>query len=228
MKKEEIHLGDVGRILFGEAPPVYLLEVLIRALITYTILLFIIRWLGKRMSGQLTIMEMSVMITLGAIVSIPMQTPDRGILQGIVLLLCAVGFQRGISFLGFRDHKTENVLQGKPSLLVRDGVIDVKQMASDRISRQQLFAELRQKNICNLGTVERVYLEPCGFFSIYNADDAKPGLPTYPPDDDDVLIIATYSDQGHKACLSCGKSYEKHYQERCTNCNHTQFTNAII
>jgi hypothetical protein len=53
-------------------------------------LLYILRWLGKRMSGQLTIMELSVMLTLGAIVSASMQIPDHGILEGVLLLLCAL------------------------------------------------------------------------------------------------------------------------------------------
>ena len=79
MKKEDIHLGDLARILFGEAPPLFLLEVFVRTLIVYVFLLYILRWLGKRMSGQLTIMELSVMLTLGAIVSASMQIPDHGI-----------------------------------------------------------------------------------------------------------------------------------------------------
>ncbi|RCH55308.1 hypothetical protein DJ568_09000 [Mucilaginibacter hurinus] len=83
MKKEEIDLSDIGRILLGEAPPLFLLEVFIRGLATYMFLLVIVRWLGKRMGGQITIMEMSVMITLGAIVSVPMQAPAP-----IVHLVC--------------------------------------------------------------------------------------------------------------------------------------------
>jgi uncharacterized membrane protein YcaP (DUF421 family) len=108
MKKEDIHLGDIARIFFGEAPPIFLLEVFVRTLIVYIFLLYILRWLGKRMSGQLTIMELSVMLTLGAIVSASMQMPDHGILEGFLLLLCALGFQRGISYLGVRSAKFEN------------------------------------------------------------------------------------------------------------------------
>src|SRR5438874_3764069 len=100
MKKDEIHLEDIKRILFGQAPPEFLLETFIRTLIIYIVLLLVIRWLGKRMSGQLTIMEMTVMLTLGAIVAVPMQMPDRGLLQGILILLCVAGLQRGVSLLG--------------------------------------------------------------------------------------------------------------------------------
>jgi uncharacterized membrane protein YcaP (DUF421 family) len=121
MKKENIHLGDLGCILFGEAPPFFLLEVFIRTLIIYVFLLYTLRWLGKRMSGQLTIMELSVMLTLGAIVSASMQIPDHGILEGVLLLLCALGFQRGISYLGVLSSEFEKLTQGKAGMLIKDG-----------------------------------------------------------------------------------------------------------
>jgi uncharacterized membrane protein YcaP (DUF421 family) len=79
----------------GEAPPLFLLEVFVRTLVIYVFLLFILRWLGKRMSGQLIIMELSVMLTLGAIVSASMQLPDHGILEGAFLLLLRAQFSAG-------------------------------------------------------------------------------------------------------------------------------------
>jgi hypothetical protein len=44
VKKEEIRLEDVKRILFGQAPPLFLLEAFIRTLLIYLILLMIVRW----------------------------------------------------------------------------------------------------------------------------------------------------------------------------------------
>lgn len=43
MKKDEIQLEDWERILFGVAPPEFLLETLFRALIIYFVLLVILR-----------------------------------------------------------------------------------------------------------------------------------------------------------------------------------------
>ncbi len=89
MEKREIKLDDTGRILFGEAPAEFLLEVLIRTLIIYVALLVTVRLMGKRMVGQLTISEMSVMLTLGAIVSPGMQAPATRLLH------CRDGFRNG-------------------------------------------------------------------------------------------------------------------------------------
>jgi uncharacterized membrane protein YcaP (DUF421 family) len=74
-------------------------EVFIRTLIIYVFLLFVLRWLGKRMSGQLAIMELSVMLTLGAIAAASMQLPDHGILEGFLLLLCALLSAQGHHFV---------------------------------------------------------------------------------------------------------------------------------
>ncbi|TWR30924.1 DUF421 domain-containing protein [Mucilaginibacter pallidiroseus] len=231
MKKEEINLSDWTRILLGEAPPIFLLEVLIRSIITYVLLLIVVSWLGKRMSGQLTIMEMAVMLTLGAIVSVPMQTPDRGVLQGLTLLLCAVGFQRGISYIGFRSHKFENITRGKPNILVNDGLIDLEQMVANRISRQQLFSVLRGQKIFNLGAVERVYLEACDLLSVYPAAKPQYGLPIYPPDDaQDRNGEMTSAEKAgdYKACVNCGNVTKENQHSPCRICGENSFTHAII
>lgn len=233
MKKDEIHLSDITRILFGQAPPIFLLEVFIRTLLIYIILLFIVRWMGKRMSGQLTIMEMAVMLTLGAIVSVPMQMPDRGIIQGVVLLLCAVGFQRGISLLGFSNGKIEDALQGKTSLLVKNGIMQLDQMEKDRISKQQIFSELRQQQIFNLGMVDRVYLEACGMFSVFKANEPRPGLPILPPDDQDIVKTAkvAYTPAPQQvtllACINCGTIKPKDVTAPCQDCGHNEWVNAV-
>ena len=109
MKPEEIRLDDWHRILFGNLDPIFLLEVFVRTSIIYWLLLAVVRWLGKRMSGQLTIIEMTVMVTLGAIVSVSMQMEDRGILQGLLILFVALGLHRALNHIGFLSIKAENI-----------------------------------------------------------------------------------------------------------------------
>ncbi len=65
MEKYEIIPLDMQRMLFGDAPAAYLLECGIRTLIVYIILLIVLKFMGKRMNGQLTITELAVMLSLG-------------------------------------------------------------------------------------------------------------------------------------------------------------------
>lgn len=227
MKKEDIQWNDISRILFGETPPIFLLEVFIRTLIIYVCLLYILRWLGKRMSGQLTIMELSVMLTLGAIVSASMQLPDHGILESILLLLCALGFQRGVSYLGVRNSKIEQLTQGKAGILVSDGILQVKELKKHRISRQLIFAQLRCQHIYNLGMVDRMYLEASGMYSVFEASEPRAGLSVLPPDDPAIQSIQQ-DDEGNLACLSCGIVKTKQQAIQCNYCGHDEWTRAVI
>jgi uncharacterized membrane protein YcaP (DUF421 family) len=226
MKPEEIRLDDWQRILFGNISPLFLVEVFIRTLIMYLLLLAVVRWLGKRMSGQLTIIEMTVMITLGAIVSVPMQMPDRGLLQGVLILLVALGLHRGINHLAFFSPKTNAVLQGKPTLVVKNGVIQLNEMQEVRISKQQLFSELRTKNVSHLGVVKRMYLEAAGSFSILHLKEPLQGLPVFPPNDDGILTVQKYSDEPLWACQNCGCLAPVDRQP-CKICSENLFIKAI-
>src|SRR5690606_25427884 len=110
--------------LFGEAPYIFLLEVLLRTLIIYLVFIIIIRFLGKRMAGQLTITELAVMLTLGAIIAPAMQAPEIGILLGIFVLVCVYLFQQGLTLLTFKNNKIEVLTQGKAVPLVQDGILN--------------------------------------------------------------------------------------------------------
>lgn len=230
MKKEDILWNDWHRILIGSAPTSFLLEVLIRTVIMYLVLLVVLRLMGKRMGGQLTISELAVMVTLGAIICVPMQVPDKGIVQGIFVLLCAWAFQRGFTLLGIKSSKMENLIQGKEAILVKDGVLDVDQLDAANISRQQLYGVLRSQNIYNLGEVERVYIEGSGLFSVFKYDAAKPGLSLFPSGDGEVLDGQEKSDEHFFVCRMCGRTAEneKERNGHCNNCGCENWEEAII
>jgi len=227
MKASDIKLGDWQRILVGNVSPLFLIEVFFRTLIVYLFLLTVVRLLGKRMSGQLTIMEMTVMITLGAIVSIPMQTPQSGILQGLLILVLALLIHRGINYLGFFNPELEKVVQGEPTVLVKNGVLQLKEMTDVRVTRQQLFAELRSKKIVQLGSLKRVYLEPAGFFSIIKAKKESPGLSVYPEIDHSILKSIKLAEPVRMVCTNCGTLNRDQHFGKCENCQQENYINAI-
>ncbi|GAB3502482.1 hypothetical protein GCM10027341_30530 [Spirosoma knui] len=227
MKKEEIRLDDWERILFGLAPPEFLIETLVRAILIYLILLVVVRLLGKRMSGQLTITEMSVMVTVGAIISPSLEAPDRGILLAVVAMLCMMIFQRGLTLLEFKFKKFENVSQGETTILIKDGTLQLDNLADTRITRQQILAQLRAKEIYNLGEVKRLYIEACGAFSIYKHKEAKPGLSTLPPDDTSIQEIQSCADDT-VACTNCANTVPADEQGKpCPVCSQQVWTKAV-
>jgi uncharacterized membrane protein YcaP (DUF421 family) len=225
MKQDEIFLSDIKRILIGNAPPEFLLEVFFRTIAVYLFLIVIMRMLGKRMSGEITITEMAVMITLGAIVGSPTQIPDRGVVVGLLLLIYVLFFQWSVSTISFYHPLFEKVTQGELSILVKDGVIQLNELRRKRISQQQLFAKLREQQIMHLGKVERVYLEATGIFSVYKNKTPRPGLATL-PHEDPSLYDQQSSVMHLLACQVCGTIHSGK-PELCRNCGERKWSSAI-
>jgi len=227
MEKDEIHLNDIKRILFGQAPPEFLLEVFVRTLIIFTFCLVVVKWLGKRMSGQISVMEMTIMIIIGALISIPMQAPSRGLMQGLLLLIALYGIYTFVNWLGYKNKKTEILLHGKAIMLVKDNRLVIPEMKAAHISKQQVFAELRNKDVFNLGEVKRMYLEACGIISIYKEEKAKPGLLVFPVEDAVVIAPTSTLSEACYACDNCGFVVGKTgTQSACKHCSCNAWTAA--
>jgi len=227
MEKEDIHLYDIYRILFGNAPILFLVEIVIRSVITYIILLAVIRGLGKRMSGQLSFTEMAVMLMLGAIVSSAMQIPERGIIEGCFVLVLVLIMQRLVTRYMFKSARLEDQILGRMFLLVKDGVLQTKELSREYISRTQIFGALRAKSIINLGMVKRLYLETSGAFTMYTYKNERVGLSLLPREDKD-LMNAQQLVNDKKVCNTCGQVYElTRVPEKCDNCHSKEFVQPV-
>jgi uncharacterized membrane protein YcaP (DUF421 family) len=226
MSKEDIKLGDLHRIFIGDAPLEFLVEVFFRTLITYIALMFLLRILGKRMNGKATVLEMAVILTLGAIVSVPMQSPDKGILIGVLALTCAFVFHRGLNWLNIKSAKIERLVMGRMHILIKDGVIQIPASEETNISTQQLLTVLRNEGVFNLGAVKRLYIEASGVFTIYKSSEEQWGLSTMPPDDQKILEM--YSDnEDAQACTHCGYVSFDVAIQACKHCGAKSWTKAI-
>lgn len=227
MKKEEIHLGDWQRLLLGQAPLEFLLEVALRTLVIYLVLLLALRVLGKRMGAQMTVAELSVMIMLGGIVAVPMQIPDRGLLHGTLVLACLTGMYRLINWLAFKHRRVERLTQGHVHIVVADGVLDLEALAATRLSREQLFANLRAADIQQLGQVKRAYLEANGEFSVYEQEPPRPGLSVL-PEKDAAIRRAEPADQRLQVCQCCGQPAPASEQPtQCPKCGRDNWAAGV-
>jgi uncharacterized membrane protein YcaP (DUF421 family) len=185
--KNHTSLENINRILFGNSPPEFSYEVIVRCIIIYIALLVVVKLFGKRMAGQLTIVEIAIMIMLGAIVSVPMQVAERGLLMSLAALLCILSFQRFITWVTFIWPKADNLISGKCTLLIKDGEIIEEALKKKRISKEQLLACLREEEVFDLSKVKRLYFEACGQLSLYKAEDENKHKNIFPKKDKELI-----------------------------------------
>jgi uncharacterized membrane protein YcaP (DUF421 family) len=225
--EKSIKLWDWGRILIGDAPVEFMLEVFVRTFVIFIILLVAMRILGKKMKAGSSILEMGVMIVLGALVSAPMQAPEKGFLPFFVILICLVLFRNGQSKLNVKYTGSELLIVGDVSLLVKDGILNIKELKKAAISRTILFTQLRSNGIRSLGEVKRVYLESSGKFSIFKNKEPRPGLSVLPENDKELFDEITKT-KDFLSCIGCGYTIKPPEKENsCPECGNNQWDHAL-
>jgi hypothetical protein len=228
MQPQDIHLGDWQRILLGEVPVSFFIELFIRAFAVYLILMVSMRLMGKRMSSQLTRNELAALVSLAAAVGIPMMAPDRGLLPAVIIAFVLIAVERLIARLSFQNEHFGDVVLGKVSTLVSDGVINMKELGISRLSHERVLAQLRSQGVLQLGSVSRYYMEASGNFALISNPAPVPGLCVLPPWDD--AMRSFFKEHTEKQlCMQCGlpqKPVGKPYT-CCPNCGNEKWVSAV-
>jgi uncharacterized membrane protein YcaP (DUF421 family) len=229
MKEYEIQLNDYIRILFGEVPPHFYVEVAFRLAILYLLLIVSMRIMGKRMSSQLSRNEMAAVASLAAAVGIPLMNPDKGILPAVIIAGVIIVYQIMVAKRAARDKSFESLTQDRLDILVEDGVLQLESMLHTRISRERVFAQFRNEGITHLGKVKRLYFEAGGGFSLLEAADPIPGLSVIPEWDTD-MEKDMHIQLLNEVCYDCGNLESKadvSGRKCCTNCGNSHWVKAV-
>ncbi|MCR5888820.1 DUF421 domain-containing protein [Hymenobacter sp. J193] len=229
MKPEEIHLSDWQRILVGEVPGSFYLEAILRAGFIYLLLLLGMRLMGNRMGSVLTRNEMTAMVSLAAANGVALMAPDRGLLPVVVVAAVIIGYQRLIAWQALRSEKFESAVLDDVRILVQDGQLQLPKLEASVLSREQLFARLRQEGIRNLGNVQRAYQEANGAFSLLTFPEPRPGLSILPTAD------TSFREEQKKAAgqFACGRCAELVPGQQaptspCPRCGEQEWQPAVL
>ncbi|HEX8609072.1 MAG TPA: YetF domain-containing protein [Pedobacter sp.] len=228
MKEFEIKLSDIHRMLIGEVPYHFYLEVIFRVAFVYLILMVSMRLMGKRMATQLGRNEMAAVSSLAAAIGVPLMNPDRGLLPAVVIAAVIIAYQTFVARKAAVNKKFESLTQDEYNMLVKDGVLNISAMTLTRVSRDRVFAQLRYEGITQLGEVKRLYFEAGGSFSILTFEKHKPGLSII-PDWDGEMSSDLHKSTNQQLCAYCG------YQDPglvndgkvCGNCKHKKWVSAV-
>lgn len=157
-------------------------EIVIRTVIMYTMVFLFLRFTGKRGIRQLSIFELVIIVSLGSIAGDPMFTEDLPLVQALLIMSLVIGLYHLCTWLTMKFKPIERLLEGKPTYIVKDGVLVLAEISGGTMSNDDFFSELRQQGIRHLGQVEVGLLETDGEFSVllFPDDEVCFGLPIFP------------------------------------------------
>lgn len=234
---KDFHVFDFHRIFIGDTPLTFLLEIIFRTLIMYSYTVILLRILGKRGMGQLSTLELAIIISFGSAVGDPMVGANIPILHGMVAITVITFIQIRLERLINRNKKVEAIMEGRPNLVVDNGVIKWDCLIKDNLSKEDLFRALRGKDVEHLGQIDKAYFEISGQVSVlfHSPKRVKPGLTVIPEDEISPGRIVKNTEPVEKTglycCMNCG--YSRHFGEKqnaakCNVCSNEEWTHATV
>lgn len=161
------------------------MDIILRATVMFFVMYLLLRLVGKRELTQVTPFELVLLIVMGDLVQQGITHNDLS-LTGATLAISTIAFWAlALSWITYLSPKAEQLLDGVPRVLIRNGEVVARNTRHYRLTRAELDTEMRMAGIAKISDVAYAIMEPHGKISFIRADD---GLATSPDKDEDVAI----------------------------------------
>lgn len=147
--------------------------VVLRTVVTYFVVLAIMRIMGSREIGKLSVFDFVVSIMIAEIAIISIVEPEKQLLHAIVPMATLLAIQVGTSIVTLKSRKLRLLFDSKPQIIIEKGKLRRDVMRKQRYTLDDLLLQLREQQIASVGNVEFAVLEPNGKLSVIKKQDGE-------------------------------------------------------
>ncbi|MFZ4259717.1 DUF421 domain-containing protein [Raoultella terrigena] len=213
---------DLHRMAFDKVPPEFLGEVALRSLFTFLLVFLFLKITGRRGVRQMSLFEVLIILTLGSAAGDVAFYDDVPLIPVFIVFVTLALLYRLVMWLMSKSEKLENLLEGKPVVIVEEGELAWEKVHSANMTEFEFFMELRLYSVEQLGQVRLAIMETNGQISMYYYADeeVKPGLCILPESCYERFV--TIPETGEYACVRCSQviviqAGKKQLCRRCQN-----------
>jgi uncharacterized membrane protein YcaP (DUF421 family) len=155
-----------------------LTALVLRTFFIYFFILLIMRVMGKREIGKLSIFDLVVSIMIAELAVLAVERLDVPLLVNLLPIIVLFVTQIVLSYISLKSKAVRQMVDGTPSVLIEHGQIKEKEMRKQRYNLDDLLMQLRENNIHSLSQVETAILEPSGKLTVvprYDKDLSESG-----------------------------------------------------
>lgn len=153
------------------------INICVRTLVFYFIILLIYRIMGKREVGQLGIIDLIVSILIAELAVISIENLDNNLFYSIIPILTLTLLQITLAYFSLKKPKFRLLLDGYPSLIIKKGIVNFKEMTKQKYNLDDLLIQLREKGYKSIEEIEYAILESNGTLSVFPYEKNNSYLP---------------------------------------------------
>lgn len=152
-------------------------EIFYRTIVLYVVLLIIFRLMGKREVGELSIIDLVIFVLIAEVAASAIEQRDAALWEAILPMFLLMVIQIASSTISLKSKRARDLIEGDPTIIIRNGEILETEMRQQRYNLDDLFQQLREQQIGGVSEIAYAFLEPSGNLSVFTKDGPKPVLP---------------------------------------------------
>jgi uncharacterized membrane protein YcaP (DUF421 family) len=149
-------------------------EVVLRTAIVYLFLVAVLRVSGKRQVGQMSVLELVVILVISDAVQNSMVGDNLTLWGGLVAVVTLVTLDLALKTMARRSKPLRTAIEGEPRLLARDGRMLERAIAAEGLEVDEVRAAIRSHGLAGVDDVRFAVLETDGSISVIPRDAGGP------------------------------------------------------
>ena len=143
-----------------------LVEKLLRPVVVYLVLVLLLRLFGKRELAQLNPFDLVVLLSLSNTVQNAIIGDDNSVTGGIIGAFSLLAINWIVVRFLFHAPKLNRALEGRATVLIRNGHVDGKALEREALTREELIEVVHRQGFEHVHDVHQCVLEPNGTFYV--------------------------------------------------------------
>ena len=149
------------------------LSIIIRTIFMYFFIILVYRIMGKKEVGQLSIVDLIVSILIAELVAVAIEGKSN-IMIAVIPIGILVIVQILMSYISLKSIKFRYLIDGKPTIIIKNGKLNFTEMSKIRYSLDDLITQLRLQGIKSIEKIKYAILENNGSLSVFCDDSDYP------------------------------------------------------
>jgi uncharacterized membrane protein YcaP (DUF421 family) len=145
-------------------------EIILRTAVVYVVVLVLLRTAGKRELGQMSPVDLVVILVIANAVQNAMTGGDNSLIGGVIAATTLVAVNVAFSRVGHQVPYLKHLFESEPTPLVQEGKLIKRNLERENVDEDELMMSAREHGIDDIAGVESAYLERDGSISIIPKD----------------------------------------------------------
>lgn len=141
--------------------------IILKTIVLYFVIVIAYRIMGKKEVGELSIIDLIVTILMAELAAISIESTKRSLLTSIIPIVALVVLQISLSYFAMKFSKIRDILDGKPSVIIKKGKLVFSEMSKLKYTLDDLLSQLREKGFKSIEEVDYAILENNGSLSVF-------------------------------------------------------------